>query len=99
VRAQDLLLELGGTIIAPAIGSGSPEDILRFADEYEINYPIWITNESISVGSFGAPGYPFTVLIGRDGVIRRTYVGPQTRERLVRDASLLANDGHGQPTG
>ncbi|MGW8283704.1 MAG: peroxiredoxin family protein [Gemmatimonadota bacterium] len=99
VRAQDLLLELGGTIIAPSVGSGSPEDILRFADEYEINYPIWITNESISVGEFGAPGYPFTVLIGRDGMIRRTYVGPQTKERLVRDASMLANDRLGQPTG
>lgn len=99
VGAQDLLLEMGGTVIAPAIGSGSAEEILRFAEEYGINYPIWITNETISVGEFGAPGYPFTVLIGRDGMIRRTYVGPQTGQRLVRDAGLLENDRISQPTG
>ncbi len=99
VRAQDLLLELGATIIAPAVGSGSPENILRFAEEYEINYPIWITNEAVSVGEFAAPGYPFTLLIGKDGMIRRTYVGPQTGQRLLRDVGLLANGRIGNPAG
>lgn len=98
IRAQESLVELGGTVIAPAVGSGSPEDILRFASEYGINYPIWIVSEAVAVTKFAAPGYPFTMLISRDGVIRRTYIGPQTEQRLVRDAGLLLAEGsEGRP--
>lgn len=98
IRAQESLAELGGTIIAPAVGSGSPEDILRFAAEYGINYPIWIVSDAVAVGKFSAPGYPFTMLISPDGVIRRTYVGPQTEQTLVRDVGLLlAGRAGGRP--
>ncbi len=98
IRAQESLAELGGTIIAPAVGSGSPEDILRFAAEYGINYPIWIVSDAVAVTKFAAPGYPFTMLISPDGVIRRTYVGPQTEQTLVRDVGLLlAESAGGRP--
>ena len=98
IRAQESLVELGGTIIAPAVGSGSPEEILRFADEYGINYPIWIVSDAVAVTKFAAPGYPFTMLISPDGVIRRTYVGPQTEQTLVRDVGLLlAGSAGGRP--
>ena len=89
VRAQERLEALGATIIAPAVGSGTPEEILAFAGEAGINYPIWIVSDAVAVGRFGAPGYPFTMLIGPDGVIRRTYIGPQTEEVLLRDALML----------
>jgi thiol-disulfide isomerase/thioredoxin len=89
VRAQEKLEALGATIIAPAVGSGRPEEILAFAVEAGINYPIWIVSDAVAVGRFGAPGYPFTMLIGPDGVIRRTYIGPQTEEILLRDAEML----------
>ena len=99
IRTQERMLELGGTVIAPAVGSGSSEDILRFAAEYGINYPIWITRDAIAVGKFAAPGYPFTLLIGPDGMIRRTYVGPQTEQTLVRDVGLLLAEGAGEQPG
>lgn len=99
IRMQERMLELGGTVIAPAVGSGSSEDILRFAAEYGINYPIWITRDAIAVGKFAAPGYPFTLLIGPDGMIRRTYVGPQTEQTLVRDVGLLLAEGAGEQPG
>ncbi|MEJ2482106.1 MAG: TlpA disulfide reductase family protein [Gemmatimonadota bacterium] len=89
VRAQAKLEAIGATIIAPAVGSGAPEDILAFAGEAGINYPIWIVSDAVAVGTFGAPGYPFTLLIGPDGVIRRTYIGPQTEEVLLRDVEEL----------
>jgi peroxiredoxin len=89
VRAQEKLEALGATIIAPAVGSGTPAEILAFAGETGINYPIWIVSDAVAVGKFGAPGYPFTMLIGPDGVIRRTYIGPQTEEILLRDAERL----------
>ena len=51
IRTQESLARLGGTVIAPAVGSGSPEDILRFAAEYGISYPIWIARDAVAVGS------------------------------------------------
>lgn len=99
IRTQEILLGLGGTVIAPAVGSGSSEDILRFAAEYGINYPIWIARDAVAVGKFAAPGYPFTLLIGPDGIIRRTYVGPQTEQTLVRDVGLLLAEGAGEQPG
>lgn len=97
VRAQAKLEALGATIIAPAVGSGAPEEILAFAGETGINYPIWIVSDAVAVGKFGAPGYPFTMLIGPDGVIRRTYIGPQTEEILLRDAEELLSGEEAPP--
>jgi hypothetical protein len=89
---------MGGTVIAPAVGSGAAEDILSFAAEAGINYPIWIVSEAVAVTRFGAPGYPFTMLIGPDGVIRRTYIGPQTEDTLLLDVRLLlAGEGQERP--
>jgi len=100
VRAQEKLSELGGTVIAPAVGSGSPEEILAFAAQAGINYPIWIVSDAVAVTRFGAPGYPFTMLIGPDGVVRRTYIGPQTEETLLLDVRLLlAGEKQGRPAG
>ena len=99
IRAQESLAELGGTIIAPAVGSGSPENILSFATDYGINYPIWIVSDAVAVTKFAAPGYPFTMLIGPDGVIRRTYVGPQTEENLLEDVRRLMVTGTGGQAG
>lgn len=93
VQLQEQLAEFGGTIIAPAVGSGSAEEILAFADEAGINYPIWIVSDAVAVTRFGAPGYPFTMLIGPDGVVRRTYIGPQTENVLLRDVELLLSGG------
>ncbi len=89
VRAQERLADLGGTVIAPAVASGFPEEIRAFAAETGINYPIWIVSDAVAVGRFGARGYPFTMLIGPDGIIRRTYAGPQTEESLLRDVRAL----------
>ena len=100
VRAQEKLAELGGTVIAPAVGSGSPQEILAFAADAGINYPIWIVSDAVAVTRFGAPGYPFTMLIGPDGVVRRTYIGPQTEETLLLDVRLLlAGEERGRPAG
>lgn len=93
VQVQKFLEAAGGTIIGPAVDSGSPENILRFAKEHGINYPVWIATYEIAVGEFGALGYPFTLLIDRDGIIRKQYLGPQTSATLVADIrNLLAEE-------
>ena len=42
-----------------------------------------------AVGRFGAAGYPFTLLIDREGIIRKQYLGPQTARTLFRDIGAL----------
>lgn len=89
VALQPELEALGGTVLGPAIDSGSPERIEAFLDDFGVNYPIVIGSGSQAVGDFGAIGYPFTLLIDADGVIRRRYLGPQTADGLMEDVREL----------
>ncbi len=90
VQLQPILEEMGGTILGPAVDSGSSEAIQEFADEFAINYPIFKSNTNQAVGKFAAAGYPYTLLIDREGVIRKTYLGPQTLRILLADVQRLA---------
>lgn len=100
IEVQEALAELGGTIIGPAVGSGSGEAVLRFGRDRGINYPLWLSDYDTAVGRFGAAGYPFTLLIDREGVIRRQYLGPQTARTLLRDiGALLVREPEAAPPG
>ena len=90
VEVQTSIEKLGATVIGPAIGSGSGEDVARFGRQHGINYPLWLSDEATSVGRFGAPGYPFSLLIDRNGVIRARYAGPRTSATFLRDIRALA---------
>ncbi len=93
VQLQPILEEMGGTILGPAVDSGSSEAIQEFADEFSINYPIFKSYTNQAVGTFAAAGYPYTLLIDRDGVIRKTYLGPQTLRILLADVQRLNAEG------
>jgi peroxiredoxin len=93
VALQPELEALGGTVLGPAIDSGSPERIEAFLDDFAVNYPIVIGSGAQTVGDFGAIGYPFTLLIDADGVIRRRYLGPQTADGLMEDVRRLLEEG------
>ncbi len=89
IRAQARLETRGATIVGPAIGSGAPDEIRAFVAQKGINYPVWIGRDEDAIARFGAPGYPFTLLVDRDGVIRRSYIGPQREATLLRDVEAL----------
>lgn len=100
IEVQEVLLELGGTIVGPAVGSGSGEAVLRFGRDRGINYPLWLSDYDTAVGRFGAAGYPFTLLIDGEGIIRRQYLGPQTARTLLRDiGALLVREPGSAPAG
>ncbi|MFQ5747725.1 MAG: redoxin domain-containing protein [Gemmatimonadota bacterium] len=88
-RIQPVLEDLGGTIVAPAISSGSEETVRRFMRDHGINYPVWMGENDVAIGDFGVRGYPFSLLIDRDGMIRKEYLGPQTAKVLLRDIGRL----------
>lgn len=73
----------GLAVIGLAIDSGEPEGIREFADGYGVRYPIWTTDMATALTEFQAVGYPFTLLIARDGTIRHQFYGPQSLETLA----------------
>lgn len=75
--------ERGVTVIGLAIDSGEADEIRAFADGYGVRYPIWTTDMATALNEFQAVGYPFTLLIGRDGTIRHQFYGPQSLETLA----------------
>ena len=90
IEVQEVLSDLGGTVVGPAVGSGPGEEVLRFGRERGISYPLWLSDYDTAVGKFGAAGYPFSLLIDRDGFIRKQYLGPQTARTLLGDIGALA---------
>lgn len=93
IEVQRILKDFDATIIGPAVDSGSAENIAAFAAEQGINYPVYISEYRVAVGEFGAAGYPFSILIDADGVIRKQYLGPQSARTLLKDFAALAIDG------
>jgi peroxiredoxin len=93
VELQVELEKRGATVVSIAVDSGAETSIRSFASEFGIAYPIWISSTDEVVRHFRAIGFPFTLLIDRDGVIRKQYLGPQTQETLLADAEVWIGDG------
>jgi thiol-disulfide isomerase/thioredoxin len=75
------------------IGVDSPSNIAEFAAKYKIAYPVYVagmagTDLSRSFGN-SAGGLPYTVLIGADGQVRKTYLGHLKFDELQRDLMQL----------
>ena len=85
VRLQDRIESRGATVVGLAVDSGSPTKIRAFADRYGINYPIWRSDSRTVIRHYRARGYPTTLLVDREGVIRKRWLGPQTAEELLAE--------------
>jgi peroxiredoxin len=75
------------------IGIDSPSNIAEFAAKYKIAYPLYVagmsgTELSRQLGN-AAGGLPFTVLIGRDGQVKKTYLGRLKLSELRADIASL----------
>lgn len=75
------------------IGIDSPSNIAEFAAKHKISYPLYVagmsgTDLARDFGNKGG-GLPFTVLIGADGTVRKTYLGRLKFEQLKADLAAL----------
>ncbi|HZX25960.1 MAG TPA: TlpA disulfide reductase family protein [Telluria sp.] len=75
------------------IGIDSPSNIAAFAAKYQIAYPLYVagmtgTDLAREMGN-AAGGLPFTVLIGADGQVRKTYLGRLKFDQLKADLARL----------
>jgi len=75
------------------IGIDSPANIAQFATRLKISYPLYVAGMSGTelARQFGntAGGLPYTVLIGADGQVKKTYLGKLKFEELKADLANL----------
>lgn len=75
------------------IGIDSPANIAEFAEKHKIAYPVYVggmsgTELSRQLGNAHG-GLPFTVLIGADGQVKKTYLGRLKFEQLRADLASM----------
>lgn len=75
------------------IGIDSPSNIAEFSQKYKIAYPLYVagmggTELSRQFGNHSG-SLPFTVLVGSDGHVRKTYLGRLKFDELRRDLAAL----------
>ena len=84
---------LGKKVAIIGIGIDSPTNIAEFASKYKIAYPVFNGGMSGTdlAREFGnsAGGLPYTVLIGADGQVKKTYLGRLKFEELKKDLAAL----------
>lgn len=75
------------------IGVDSQENIAKFAEKWQIRYPLYVagTGATDLLRQFGnqAGGLPFTVLVGKDGKVKKIYLGRLKFDELRQDLSQL----------
>ncbi|MGV7209482.1 TlpA family protein disulfide reductase [Oxalobacteraceae bacterium A2-2] len=85
--------EAGKKLQVIGIGIDSPSNIAEFNDKYKISYPVFVAGMSGTDLSrqFGnaAGGLPYTVLIGADGQVKKTYLGRLKFDELKADLATL----------
>ncbi|PWF55283.1 TlpA family protein disulfide reductase [Massilia glaciei] len=75
------------------IGIDSSANIKRFADKLKLDFPLYVaglegTDLSRAFGNT-AGGLPYTVLIGADGEVKKTYLGRIKFDQLKADLAAL----------
>lgn len=89
-----LARELGAKKVAViGIGVDSPTNIAQFAAKMKISYPLYVagmegTELAHELGNTQG-GLPYTVLIGADGQVRKSYLGQLKFEQLRADLAAL----------
>jgi peroxiredoxin len=53
-------------------GGESPEKVSRFLDKTEIRYRVLLDRKGKVGGDFRVPGFPWSVIIDRDGIVRHS---------------------------
>ena len=94
VALDDAYRSRGVEIVGVAVESGEPDDIRSFMSEFGATYRLWMTDTATALSVFEAVGYPFTLVVDREGRVVEAYLGPQSYETLAtRIEGLLEGDG------
>ena len=75
------------------IGIDTADNISQFSAKYKISYPLYVggvdASELMRKLGDGAGGLPFSLLIGPDGQVKKTYLGALKMDQVKRDIGAL----------
>ena len=77
------------TILGLAVESGAPDEIRAFLADFGADFPNWMLGMDDAVATFGAVGFPTTVVLDPEGWIRKELLGPQTFDILSEEIDAL----------
>jgi len=80
--------EYGGdnfTILGVSMDRISPADVKRFADQWNLNYPIVMGTPEVVADYGNFRGIPATFLLNKRHEKVKQYIGPVTKEQLTAD--------------
>jgi thiol-disulfide isomerase/thioredoxin len=63
-------------VLGLSVDRGPASAVDDFLQEYGVTYPVAIVDDRTIAGFGGVVGYPTSFLIGRDGVVQHTVLGP-----------------------
>ena len=89
VRLSHQFKNRGVEVVGVALDSGSPDDIREFMAVHGMDYEIVIGDLSVVKSRFHVFGFPTSLLIDRQGIVRKRYFGPQTEEVFRNDVVPL----------
>ena len=76
-------------ILGLAVDSGDIDEIRAFLEDFGVEYPNWMMGMDDAVATFGAVGFPTTVMVDPEGWIRKELLGPQTAASLTEEIEAL----------
>lgn len=76
-----------GFVLISVNASESPQVAASFINEHGFSFPVWSDPPGNSMIEFGLSGLPASMLLDRDGRLRKVWLGPLTQEML--DESVL----------
>ncbi|MXW66012.1 MAG: TlpA family protein disulfide reductase [Gemmatimonadales bacterium] len=76
-------------VLGLAVDSGDVDEIRDFLEEFGVEYPNWMIGMDDAVATFGAVGFPTTVMVDPEGWIRKELLGPQTAASLTAEIEAL----------
>jgi thiol-disulfide isomerase/thioredoxin len=73
-----------------AIEAGDSRDIVsQFAEQYNLQFPVWLDPDSASLRAFGNSTLPNSYVIDRMGTVRLAWTGEVNREVLEKYVTPL----------
>jgi cytochrome c biogenesis protein CcmG/thiol:disulfide interchange protein DsbE len=85
--------ERGVRVVGIAIDSGDPADIRAFAEGHGMDYTLLVADQQWAREHFGVFGLPVTLVVDRQGRIRRRMIGPQTGAQFQAAVRPLLAEG------
>ncbi|MFA6315977.1 MAG: TlpA disulfide reductase family protein [Elusimicrobiota bacterium] len=92
-EVQERLAPKGFTVLAVCVDALTPDAVRAFAKEHGMSYPV-LASGGRTLPGYSLYGLPQAFLVGRDGFIKKQYMGPKLRDEVVADAEKALKSAH-----